>query len=102
MMTMIRVTGHITKDGKLEVELPAGLPPGEVEVMVQVATHKQAVVEYDDTPFTLEEIAELLIPRPVPTKDIITGGWEDVDLGDSAEWVEKIRQQEENNRRLQW
>jgi hypothetical protein len=96
-MTKIWLTGHITQDGKLEIELPAG----EVEVMLQV--RKQTNVEADgDIPLIPEEIAELLVPKPVPTKDIITGGWEDLDIGDSAEWVEKMRREEEERRTARW
>jgi hypothetical protein len=100
-MTTIWLTGHITKDGKLELELPEGLPAGEVEVMLQVRTQTEVETD-DDTPLTPAEIAELLIPKPVPTKDIVTGGWEDLDIGDSAEWVEKMRSEEEERRTARW
>jgi hypothetical protein len=100
-MTAIWLIGHITEDGKLEIELPEGLPSGEVEVMLQVRTQTEVETD-DDTPLTPAEIAELLIPKPVPTKDIVTGGWEDLDIGDSAEWVEKMRSEEEERRTARW
>lgn len=100
-MTTIWLTGHITEDGKLEIELPEGLPSGEVEVMLQVRTQAEVDAD-DDTPLTPEEIAELLIPKPVPGHLIQTGGWEDMGITDSVEWVNELRRKEEERRRLLW
>lgn len=99
-MTTIWLTGHITEDGKLEIELPEGLPAGEVEVMLQVG--KQSEVEDDDAPLTPEEIAELIIPKPVPAHLIVGGGWEHKGIEDSVEWVNNLRRKEEQRRRSQW
>jgi len=103
-MTIIQLTGHITEDGKLEVELPSGLPPGEVEVTLRVETQAktETIDEDDDTPLTDEEIAELLIPKPVPAHLIKTGGWEHMGIEDSVEWVNELRRKEEERRRALW
>jgi metal-dependent hydrolase (beta-lactamase superfamily II) len=101
-MTIIQLTGHITEDGKLEVELPSGLPAGEVEVIVRVEKKAKAVNEDDDTPLTDEEIEELLIPKPVPAHLIVGGGWEHMGIEDSVEWVNELRPKEVERRRALW
>lgn len=97
-MTILRVTGHITEDGKLEFELPEAIPTGEVEITIR--WREQEIV--DDVPLTLEEIAELVIPKPVPAHLIKTGGWEDMGITDSVEWVNELRHKEEERRRALW
>lgn len=46
-MLIMVVGGHITQDGKLEVELPKGLPYGNVQVVLQIPTMDQ---EWCDAP----------------------------------------------------
>lgn len=34
-MTIIELIGRITEDGKLELDFPTGLPPGEVRIIIE-------------------------------------------------------------------
>jgi hypothetical protein len=36
-MTVIELNGRITESGELEIDLPEGLPPGEVRVRIELA-----------------------------------------------------------------
>jgi len=42
-MSTIELTGHINEAGKLEVELPAGLPPGDVCVRIELDPNDQPI-----------------------------------------------------------
>ncbi|MBI4604022.1 MAG: hypothetical protein HY721_18860 [Planctomycetes bacterium] len=35
-MTVMRVQGEVSRDGKLRIDIPCGLPPGPVEVVLRV------------------------------------------------------------------
>lgn len=40
-MTIIKLKGHITKDGKLEIyDLPKDLPEGDVQVQIKLSDHE--------------------------------------------------------------
>ena len=54
-MEIIELSGRITQEGKLEVDLPAGLPPGEVRVRIEPAAGE---------PLTDEEIERLMQTQP--------------------------------------
>jgi hypothetical protein len=96
-MTIFRLTGHITVDGKLEVELPQGLPAGEVKLTVEVDMEESPQTENDweKQPWTDEELKELLTIKPMTGHEIVAaglvGGWEDLEITDSVEWVEEQR-----------
>ena len=86
-MDVIQVTGRITEAGRLEADLPPGLPPGEVQVTIQMNA---------DETWTDEEIAEMLKSVPSLTgREIVEagllGGWKDQDIPDGATWVEEQR-----------
>ncbi|HVU12985.1 MAG TPA: hypothetical protein VHD90_17020 [Phototrophicaceae bacterium] len=91
-MTTLRLTGQITEDGQLEVNLPAGLPVGEVEV----------VIELPVPAWTDEEIHEFARPEPMTGAEIVaaglTGGWKDEDILDGAAWVEAQRRKHKEQR----
>ena len=91
-MAAIRLTGHITKKGELEIKLPEGLPVGEVRVVIKIPDADQA---WEEEPWTEEEIQELLRFRPMTGAEIVaaglTGGWEDQGITDSVTWVEEVR-----------
>lgn len=42
---VIQLTGRINEAGKLEVDLPEGLPSGEVKVMIEVAGEKPEIID---------------------------------------------------------
>lgn len=102
-MVTIRLTAHITEDGRLEVSLPAGLPPGEVDVTLELPNTD--ALPWELRPWTDEEIAELTKPGVAKSgAEIVAnlrreGGWEDVDITDSAEWVRELRRKQQERRK---
>jgi hypothetical protein len=99
-MIPIRLKGRVTESGKLDIELPPGIPVGEVEVTLEVVQSDE--VPWEFRPWTDEELAELLKPDPKTGADIVEwlqqeGGWPDDDLS-GAEWVERMRRQERERR----
>lgn len=90
-MVTLHLTGWITEDGKLEVELPSGLKPGAADVTIQAEADEIGA----DVPFwTEEELAEMLAPGTPMTGEEIAesllredSGWRDKGITDAAEWV---------------
>ncbi len=88
-MVLIQLTGKITENGKLEVDLPEGLPPGDVQVTIEMPVEEAVLID--------EEIAELIQPKPIKSgAEIVArleaeGGWEDLGINDGAEWVQEQR-----------
>ena len=87
-MTIIEITGRITEDGKLEAELPTGLPAGEVQITVEIP----------EPSLTDEELRELMRIEPLSGAEIVallnsgelsTDAWDDP--RDGATWVEEER-----------
>ncbi len=60
-MTTLELQGRITESGTLEIQLPAGLPAGDVTVRIDVPN---ASDEWEQQPWTPEEIRELMTPNP--------------------------------------
>jgi len=83
----IELHGRITEQGRLEIELPAGLPTGEARVTIEIPTPD----------WTAEEIAEALKVQPLTGAEIVaaglTGGWKDEVAEGGAEWVERTRRE---------
>ncbi len=98
-MTILHLTGKITEDGKLVVELPEGLPSGDVELTLKVSEEEDP----ENRPWTEEELREAFVFTPKSGAEIIaaglTGGWEDHGITDSAAWVEEVRRKQEERRR---
>lgn len=88
-MSTIQVTGFLTPDGKIELDLPEGWQSGEVQVSIII-----------EPTFTDEELDEMMVSNPKPANQIETGGWEDVAIDDSVEWVKNQRRK--NQRDNQW
>ncbi len=40
-MTLLQLRGHITRQGRLEIDLSEGLPAGEVQVTIEFTDVKQ-------------------------------------------------------------
>jgi hypothetical protein len=102
-MVVLRLHGTITQDGKLEVQLPEGLPTGEVDLTLEIqADNPTEVEEYQS--WTEEELAELLVIEPLTGHEIVqaglTGGWSDMGITDSVAWVEAQRRKRRKN--LTW
>jgi hypothetical protein len=89
-MVTIRLKGQVTPDGQLQFELPDNLPPGEVEITIEIPD--------TDEQFTDAEIRDLLTFEPSSGADIIAsglaGGWEDMDISDPVAWVEALRRKQ--------
>jgi hypothetical protein len=92
MTTVFQVTGYITETGELKVKLPETYPIGEVKVTIETVDETQ-------NRLTAEEIQTFLTFKAVPADQLIVGGWENQDMPDSALWVERLRRNEENNRK---
>jgi hypothetical protein len=95
-MVAIQISGRITPSGKLEAELPPGLPPGDVEIIVQIPIEET---------WTDEELEEILRPvAPMTGSQIVEagllGGWADQGIGAGAEWVEEQRRK--HREQTQW
>ena len=89
-MAMIQIKGILTQDGKIEVELPDGWQPGEVNVEINI-----------EPAWSNEEVNEILNFEGKSLGDIdpsLLGAGADWEIGDSAEWVEKQREK----RRKKW
>jgi len=98
-MVSYHLTGHVGDDGKLRVELPEGVPPGEVEVIITVSDSLPEDADWTDdelremmhvTPKTGAEIAALLAEMEAGYRHIT----------DSAAWVEEHRRSQRE--RAQW
>jgi len=93
-MVTIHLTGNITEDGHLEVEIPDGLPPGKVQVTLEVTSEEDFAGE--ECPWTDEEIQEMMRVTPKTGAEIVAlleqeGGWENLGITDGAEWVQEQR-----------
>jgi len=88
-MAEVHLRGEITSDGQLKVELPPGLPVGEVEITLEFAEDWWADEDF------LRELMEAIRPQPATGAEIAAmlqaedEWWPDV--GDGAEWVAEQR-----------
>src|SRR5260221_1513837 len=102
-MSSIELTGRITENGKLELELPEGLPPGEVQVTIELPQQEQ-LTSSDEQPITQDELDELMRVEPMTGAEIVKagllGGWADEGITDSVAWVEEQRRK--HGRKLVW
>jgi hypothetical protein len=93
----IELRGRINRAGQLEVELPGGLPEGEVRVRIEPI---MATLTSDSGPLSDEEIAGLMRVEPTTGANIIaaglTGGWKDLGIADGGEWVEAARKRRQD------
>jgi hypothetical protein len=99
-MVLIHLTGKITENGKLEVDLPEGLPPGDVQITLEMPTEEE--IPWEERPWTDEELADMLKTEPKTGAEIaaeieaglLGGGWSDITIS-GAEWVEEQRRKNE-------
>ncbi len=99
-MAELRLHGRITEDGKLEVELPAGLEPGEIEVTLTIAPEN---LPWELRPWTEEELREMTTFTPktgaeiaamLKSGELDTSEWTKMGITDPVAWVEALRQRE--------
>ncbi len=86
-MLTLHLKGQVTSDGHLVVDLPKTLPPGDVDITIEIPN--------SDEQFTPEEIQELLTFTPTSGADVVAaglvGGWEHKDITDPVAWVDEQR-----------
>lgn len=86
-MVTIHLKGHVTPDGQVLFDPPQNLPPGEINITIEVPNL--------DEQFTEAEIKELMNFTPITGAEIVaaglTGGWEDMNISDPVAWVEARR-----------
>jgi len=99
-METFHLKGRVTESGELEIDLPEGLTPGEVDVTIKVLPHEEK--SFEDRPWTDEEIQEMLRPHPKTGAEIVaaghTGGWEHYGITDGGEWVKEQRRKRREKR----
>jgi hypothetical protein len=99
-MATITLTGTITKDHRLEVQLPDGLANGRLEVQLPDGLAPGDVQVSVDLPYTQQELDEALTFQPATGAEIVASGvvgaWSDLGITDSAAWVDALRRREEN------
>lgn len=88
----IHIRAYITEDGEIKAELPANHPIGAVNMIIETSD------ENVDAPLTDEEMREYLTFRNKPLGEIEIGGWENLGITNSLEFVEEIRHQEQERR----
>lgn len=92
-MATFRLRGRITEEGELDIELPAGLPPGEARITIEIPT---APV------WTPEELDRALEIVPLTGAEIVrgglTGGWAERGISDGEDWVQAMRQRRREER----
>lgn len=78
-MVFIQLTGKINEKGQLEVVLPKGLSPGEVQVTIEAPSASS----WEEQPWTDEELADLMKVNPRTGTEIVewleqleSTGWE--------------------------
>ncbi len=85
-MDALELRGRITRKGRLEVELPAGIPPGEVRVRIE---------RTGETPLAEDEIETLMHTEPATGAEIVdaglTGVWHELVTEDGLAWVARQR-----------
>jgi hypothetical protein len=85
-MSTLKLRGRITEEGRLEVDLPSGIPAGEARVTIEVPPTEG---------WSSQEIAEALKIEPLTGAEIVAaglaGGWEGIE--DGAAWVDRRRRQ---------
>lgn len=114
MTDTLELKGHIDADGKLQVELPPGLRSLDVRVRIEIESAAANDNPADEAngesaepeTWTEEELRDALTFRYRNPHEVIAdvqfGGLEDASIDDPVEWVNDLRQDEENRRRRTW
>jgi len=90
---IIELSGQITEAGELKLELPSGLPAGEVWITIEIP---------EEPAWTEDELKRALQITPMTGAEIVaaglTGGWEDMGITDSVAWVAEQRRKRRERR----
>ena len=106
-MATLHLKGLITEDGKLQVELPPDVQPGDVDVIIQPHAVEEDV-PWEERPWTEAELDELMTRTPKTGAEIVQmleetdGWWKGYDITDGAAYVQQIRRKEEERRGGKW
>jgi hypothetical protein len=100
-MVTIQLTGHITENGELQVDLPEGLPPGNVQITIEMPNSVE--LPWETRAWTPEELAQLSTPDLKTGAEIVSwlqeqNGWLDTDGMSGEQWVEAVRRKEQERR----
>ena len=105
-MTTLELQGRITESGNLEIQLPAGLPAGEVTVRIDVP---EAPSDWEHQPWTEEELRELMVSQPKTGAEIASMLEQmepieliNLEITDPVEWVEEQRRKESDRLKPYW
>jgi len=97
-MVTYHLTGHVSAAGELHVDLPAGVPPGEVDVIISVQQ-----VQPGDTTLSADDVQRLMQVNPLTGPEIAAmlaenePGYQHI--ADSAAWVEEQRRDQKEQTR---
>jgi hypothetical protein len=104
-MTTFELQGRITDKGDLEIQLPNGLPAGNVTVRIDVPDASQN--EDDERPYSKEELQALLEPHPktgaeiaakIRSGELSTSAWVAMNITDPVAWLEEQRRKQYEDR----
>src|SRR5690349_1045537 len=103
-MQELALHGRINEAGQLEVELPDGLPVGEVDVVIRLSPAD----DWERQPWTEAEIREATtfgqgktgaeIVTMLESGELDTSTWLDMDIPDSVAWIKEQRRQQQAKR----
>ncbi|MBZ0288121.1 MAG: hypothetical protein K8I30_10945 [Anaerolineae bacterium] len=74
-MVTIRLKAHITDDGRLDIQLPEGLPAGEVDVTIELPDAFDTDEDIDPVEAFREGWRDAMTGRTYPASTL----WEDID-----------------------
>lgn len=93
-MLTLHIKGQVTADGQLVFELPDNLPPGDVDITIDIPDV--------DEQFTPSEVRDLLTFIPTSGADVVAaglvGGWEHKNITDPVVWVDEQRRKQREQR----
>lgn len=103
-MDTIIIDARLTKEGKIEIELPKGWQEGNIRVEITLEKEQQDI-PWEEQPWTNEELDAALQFKGQTLGEILESGLigtgADWDIGDSAEWVaEQRRKRVEESEKL--
>ena len=104
-MAAIKLKVTIPESREVKIELPDTFPIGEAEITVEAARTEEEI-PWEDRPWTQEELDEALHFTPSTMGEILesglVGSGADLEIEDSATYVEHLRHSEEAQRRKRW